>query len=385
MTRLAGSIAWVTLVLGVAQCRSVTGVGVPVGVPIAVGSEGFVTLSAGGDRSCGITSTGTTYCWGSGTQASDTSTSPTVISGPPFAAVSVGAVETCALTPSGATYCWQGLIASPTAVDDGPNLSRLSLGPTCGIALSGVGYCWGTNGYGNLGNGSTMGTAVPSAVSSGLTWANLTASYDNHTCGVTTSGAAYCWGLNDQGQLGLDTIVGPQQCVFGAPCSTTPAAVAGGLTFTTVSAGDNHTCGLTATGAAYCWGQNTYGQLGIGSTTGPQQCSVSGGLVSCSTTPVPVTGGGAFASLSAGGNHTCALTQSGTAYCWGANAYGQLGIGSTTMDSPLPTAVTGGLRFVAISAGENHTCGLTESGAAYCWGATMCGTGPGTYNCSRVP
>jgi len=381
-----------TAAVWVARCGSMTGVSVPVGVPIAVGSERFVTLSAGGDRSCGITSTGTTYCWGRGTQASDTSTRPAVISGPPFATVSVGEINTCALTPSGATFCWQGLTGSPTqdgaflgAVDSAPILSHLSVGdPICGVAPSGVGYCWGWNGYGVLGNGATATTAVPSPVSGGLTWGNLTASFESHTCGVTTSGAAYCWGWNVQGQLGLDTTVGPQQCVLSAPCSTTPAAVTGGLTFTAVSAGDYHTCGLTSSGAAYCWGQNIHGQLGIGSATGPQQCVVPGGPLACSTTPVQVAGGGGFTALSAGGNHTCALTQSGATYCWGWNAYGQLGIGST-MDSSVPTAVTGGLLFVAISAGENHTCGLTQSGGAYCWGATMCGTGPGTYNCSGVP
>jgi len=324
--------------------------------------------------------------WGKGLQGSDASATPEAISGPSFAAVSIGETETCGLTPSGATYCWQGLtFSSPTAVAGAPVLGRLGVGedPFCGVAPSGVGYCWGWNGYGDLGNDSSSGTPTvsPAAVAGGLTLATISARFESHACGVTTSGAAYCWGLNDQGQLGLGTNTGPQQCLFSAPCSTTPAAVTGGLTFTAVSTGGYHTCGLATSGAAYCWGQNNRGQLGIGSTTGPQQCAVSGGPISCSTTPVPVGDGTPFAALSAGGNHTCALTQSGAAYCWGSNMYGQLGLGDTSYSVATPSPVTGDLSFTAISAGDSHTCGLVASGLAYCWGATTCGTVPGTYKC----
>jgi alpha-tubulin suppressor-like RCC1 family protein len=132
------------------------------------------------------------------------------------------------------------------------------------VSTSGAAYCWGDNGYGQFGNGSWVSTRSPVAAASGRTFASLTAGND-HTCGVTSSGAAYCWGWNEYGQVGASSI-DTQYCVFGAYCST-PLAVAGGLAFASLTAGGNHSCALTSGGAAYCWGQNQYGQLGDGSTS----------------------------------------------------------------------------------------------------------------------
>src|SRR5437867_985055 len=132
-----------------------------------------------------------------------------------------------------------------------------------------------------------------------------------HACGLSSAGATYCWGDNFYGQLGDGT----------ATSSSIPVAVAGGLSFSALAAGRYHTCGLTSAGAAYCWGGNYVGQLGDGSTTN-------------SSTPVPVAGGLNFSALTTGvGGHTCGLTMSGAAYCWGGNHIGQLGDGSTTLSS----------------------------------------------------
>src|SRR3989454_7841669 len=175
-----------------------------------------------------------------------------------------------------------------------------------------------------------------------------------HTCGVTTVGAAFCWGANGSGQLGDGTTTGPETSAGGPPCSTTPAAVVGGLNFAAVSAGGAHTCGVTAAGAAYCWGSNNSGQLGDGTTTNRSR-------------PMIVAGGVTFAAVRAGATHTCGVTAAGAAYCWGANGVGQLGDGATT-DRTRPTLVTGGENFDSVSVGVGHTCGLTATGAAYCWG-----------------
>src|SRR6266516_4352386 len=163
------------------------------------------------------------------------------------------------------------------------------------------------------------------------------------TCGVTLSSAAYCWGDNTFGQLGNGTTT----------FSTTPVAVSGGLAFAAVSAG-YHTCGVTLSSAAYCWGYNLVGQLGNGTTTN-------------SDVPVAVSGGLTFAAVSAGTFHTCGVTLSSAAYCWGDNTGGGLGNGTTT-NSTTPVAVSGGLTFAAVSAGDYYTCGVTPNGAAYCWG-----------------
>src|SRR5262245_4624739 len=152
-----------------------------------------------------------------------------------------------------------------------------------------------------------------------------------------------------------------------------PVAVSGGLSFTALSAGADHTCGLTGSGAVYCWGKNISGQLGTGSMAN-------------SSIPVAVLGGLSFTALSAGAEHTCGLTGSGAAYCWGDNWCGQLGDGSRTLFIGTPVAVSGGLAFNALAAASTHTCGLTSAGAAYCWGSNDSGRlGRGTFDYSTVP
>ena len=172
---------------------------------------------------------------------------------------------------------------------------------------------------------------------------------DDQACGLTTTGAAYCWGYNAQGQLGDGTTNHSDE--------NGPQAVIGGLTFASISVGYGHACALTPAGIAYCWGDNAQGQLGDG-TSGTNRL-----------TPTAVIGGLTFASISAGSDHTCALTTAGIAYCWGDNAEGQLGDG-TTVDKSTPTAVIGGLTFASITLGSTSytSCGLTAASAAYCWG-----------------
>ncbi len=183
-----------------------------------------------------------------------------------------------------------------------------------------------------------------------------------HSCALKSDGTAYCWGDNTYGELGDGSTTG----------HATPTAVTGGLTFSSLTAGLAHTCGLTSGGAAYCWGDNTYGELGDGSTT--QR-----------TSPVAVAGGLTFASLTAAVNYTCGVTSGGSAYCWGVNTSGQLGFGSTANQSA-PTAVAGALTFASLQAGGDHTCGRTGSGAAYCWGFNFGGElGDGTTTDRTTP
>jgi alpha-tubulin suppressor-like RCC1 family protein len=175
-----------------------------------------------------------------------------------------------------------------------------------------------------------------------------------HTCALLGDGTAYCWGRNDFGQLGDSTLAD----------TTQPAAVAGGLKFTTVTVGFRHSCGLTLSGAAYCWGDNQLGQLGDT-------------LVVQASVPTPVSGGFSFTRLSASGSHTCGVTSANVARCWGAGVNGQLGSAPTNQClgpsaagpcSPLPQLVTGGYNFTEISAGTQHTCAITSAQQAFCWG-----------------
>src|SRR5438105_4186179 len=251
---------------------------------------------------------------------------------------------------------------------------------TCGRTAAGAAYCWGDNGAAQLGIGtlSPANATTPQAVSGGLTFASVSVG-GVHACGLTSSGAAYCWGDNSTGELGIGVNAAPDTCAHG-PCSRTPVAVAGGLTFTTLNVGTQHTCARATDGSWYCWGLNNYGQLGTGAT-GPETCAAA----PCSSTPVAVSAGINLTAIVAGRRHSCGVTSAGAAYCWGENVFGQLGDGTTT-NSLTPVAVAGGLTFATLSPFLDHTCGLTTGGVGYCWGSNSHGElGDRTTTSSTVP
>jgi alpha-tubulin suppressor-like RCC1 family protein len=212
-------------------------------------------------------------------------------------------------------------------------------------------WCWGLGADGELGTGGFSSSDVPVAVAGNLAFGSLSVNPQGRfACGLTPDTHTYCWGANDQGQLG-DGTTAPRPA---------PTLVAGDPAFTTISAGARHTCGL-AGGQAYCWGDNSNGQLGQAGAT---------------TVPGVVVGGLAFASLAAGSEYTCGLTPGGQAYCWGLNGIGQLGNG-TTAAAAAPTQVSGNLTFASLTASEEHTCGVASDQVAYCWGG---GEGVGSYS-----
>ncbi len=343
--------------------------------PFQVIAPYSISLSAGISHTCGVASGAVAYCWGDnssgqlGTTTSNCAGSPcsfvpvAVQGGLSFASVSSGDYYTCGVTADGRAYCWGNNGAGQLGIGSASNLNYVSPVPvsgglrflmvgtsdrnyvTCGLTSSGAAFCWGDNGYGELGTGGTSSSTVPVAVAGNLAFVRITVGAV-HACGLTASGAAYCWGGGNA--LGNGTTTN----------SSTPVPVAGGLTFTVISAGTNHTCGVTTGGTAYCWGDNTYGQLG--STT------------ASSTVPVLVTGGLTFVSIGAGDEHTCGIVSGGAASCWGNNAYGQLGNGST-LSSASPTLVSGSVQFKLITTGGTSTCGVAVSATAYCWGSNYSG------------
>jgi alpha-tubulin suppressor-like RCC1 family protein len=194
-----------------------------------------------------------------------------------------------------------------------------------------------------------------------------------HACGVTTDDRAYCWGDNSFGQVGDGTMINNR---------STPVAVSGGRQFRQVSAGGAHTCGVTTSDEAFCWGVNGYGQLGDSSTASQR------------LTPSRVAGTRRFRQVDAGELHTCGVTTNDRAFCWGYGRNGQIGDGKTYLRF-WPRAVAGGLSFERVSAGVLHTCGETTLNQAYCWGDNALGqlgngtnTGPETCHyrpCSTRP
>ncbi len=182
---------------------------------------------------------------------------------------------------------------------------------------------------------------------------------DGFACGVADQGT-FCWGLNTRGQLGNGTTTD----------ATLPVQVFG--TFTSVAAGLAHACGREVSGVVRCWGAGDAGQTGVGPTIDRP-------------IPAPVSGGHLFAGVTSGRAHSCAVKADGSVWCWGDNTRGQLGDGSTTA-SGVPVQVASSVLFAAVSAGGSHTCALDRAGAAYCWGdGTEGQLGDGTSVGRAVP
>lgn len=235
---------------------------------------------------------------------------------------------------------------------------------SCAMTSGGAAKCWGDGEYGQLGDGSKSKSLVPVEVA-GLgseVIAVEAASY--FSCALVRGGAIRCWGVNSGGQLGDgSTIDNP---VPGGVVGLDAGVVA-------ISAGSSHTCALTSTGGVECWGFNLGGKLGDGSTA---DSAVPVGVVGLSSEVI---------AISAGANHTCAVTSGGGVKCWGGNSYGELGDGSTT-DSPVPVDVVGfDAGVVAIAAGMHHTCVLTRCGGTKCWGRDNVSSQQGSFVPIDVP
>ena len=425
--------------------NSTTNSSTPVAVQMPAGVS-FQSIAAGYFHTCALTTEGKAYCWGVngygqlGNNSTADSRIPVAVqmpAGVSFQSIAAGYYHTCAITTTGKAYCWglnnQGRLGNnsttisriPVAVQmpAGVSFQSITAGTayTCALATTGHAYCWGANGYGQLGNNSTAGSRIPVAVQmpAGVSFQSIAADY-YHTCAITTTGQAYCWGMNSYGQLGNNSTadsltplavssagvnVPVEQSASrlykwnnavqpGTPLAATNAVAtlpevgssfrirvgltaAGNKTLQSITAGNEHTCAITNEGKAYCWGWNANGQLGNNSTAG-------------SRIPVAVqmpAGVARFQSIAAGYAHTCALTNEGKAYCWGRNANGQLGNNSTT-DSRIPVAVQmpAGVSFQSIAAGVFHTCTLTTTGQAYCWGQVGSGQlGNNSTTGSRIP
>ena len=227
-------------------------------------------------------------------------------------------------------------------------------GFACGIDASGIGICWGTNGDGELGRGTQdgEGTAQPPApVSGGLEFERIAAG-SQHACGLTTGGLAYCWGDNTWGQLGNAS----------TDRALEPVPVLGGEQYFDIDADFGITCAIRIDGIAACWG---IGNLGNASIHESHQ-------------PLAVSGGVPFVAITVGPNHACARTATGQVFCWGANNDGQVGTGTAGGVVDVPTAIGGTLRLARIDAGDTQTCGLRGNGEAHCWGTGAIGIGTGT-------
>jgi alpha-tubulin suppressor-like RCC1 family protein len=352
----------------------------------------FTSILPAQDHACGVTTAAATFCWGLNSRGELAVENPGLAHSTPglvrgglrFTTVAPGARATCGLVPGGAAYCWgdnygPGVLGSaaqspdtlPTPVSGGMSFTTLQVGGTfaCGLVAGGAAYCWGAGpnelGTNVLANGHDTFTPVPVLGSLSFT---LLRSGNGTTCGLVQGGAAYCWGGNGYGQLGNDTISTDPPFPIG------PVPVTGGLYFSDISTSGTHACAIALSRLAYCWGQNTTGELGTGDTVEARG-------------PVPVTGGLAFQMISAGNGNTCGITTEGLAACWGSNNFGQLGTGTIDyVPHPTPALVIGGMHFRALTTRNATTCGLTADWVAYCWGYNRFGQlGNAAYDSTGVP
>ncbi len=258
-----------------------------------------------------------------------------------------------------------GPLDTPRALATGAVAVSAGSWHTCAITTEGGVKCWGANEFGQLGDGSTNARSTPVDVSGRASDVTAISAGQWHTCAVTGGGGVKCWGSNSSGQLGNGTTDGPEQCTISAfGCSTVPIDVSGladGIA--AVSTGTDFTCALTNGGSVKCWGNNAYGQLGDGQACG-DVCA----------TPTDVPGlSDRVAAISTDSGHACALTSESGVKCWGANGAGALGDGTTTQRSTPVDVVGLASGAEAVAAGSGYTCALTAGGGAKCWGTDYVG------------
>jgi alpha-tubulin suppressor-like RCC1 family protein len=344
----------------------------------------IVTSSSVIGRALGTTTISVHSTDGSNLQTSTTVTVRLVLD-----TIVAGAYHNCGIARGGVVHCWgeggwgrlgTGVaypygtpVPTPAPILASARFSSIAgdkqqdgrSGHTCAVSSTAAAYCWGSGAWGMLANGQ-HGEAIPPYMNplptalAGVGTVKEVGAGAKHTCLLTTAGAAYCAGDNFSDQDGVDSV--PELCEGSYPCTTHLTAVQGGHIFVSLVVGGHHACGLTSSGDRWCWGDNGFRELGAGST------------VPMSAIPLEVTGV-KLASVSAGALHDCGLDAGGVAYCWGYGADGQQGNGESGAAAlhTAPTRVSSLQTFASIYAGHMHTCALTGDGTAYCWGANQDG------------
>lgn len=332
--------------------------------PVQVcGGYCFCRVAAGQNTGFAIDINGQAYAWGlgsSGQLGNNTVTNfvstPVAVAGTyTFCEIASRSDFAVALTNTGLAYSWGSTLnygelgnnaigsrSSPVAVCCNYTFCKISVGQqeVCGLTNLGVVYCWGYGGVGAIGNNSLLNRCVPTAACIGLLNFCDIAVGNSNVVAITSSGVAYCWGQNTSGQLGDNSVVN----------KSTPVAVCGGLTFSSVGAGINCAFGITSAGVLYAWGTNYFGTLGDNTATSR-------------STPVAVCGGITFCRVYSGLYHTIGVDNVGRVYAWGINIYSVL---DNNLGQMLP--VCGGLTFCDLNAGGYQVIAITDTKVPYGWG-----------------
>jgi len=347
---------------------------------IKVGDAIFQASAISGGRFhvCALTPSGGVKCWGYnnarqlGNGSTANSNVPVDVQGleSGVTRIMAGYTHTCAIKNGGAV-CWGDnqfgkLGVGDEAVRNAPvsvpglesGVTQIEAGNyhTCAIHNGAV-KCWGLNERGQLGTGDTQNRSSPHAITALASGVTQVAAGGSHTC-VIQNGGVRCVGHSYYGQLGNGSKTGWSAA---NPNYVQVSTLVSGVAF--IDAQESHTCAITTGGAAQCWGSNEYGEIGSGSSGGPNSNDYRG-------TPTQVLGlTSGVTSISTGTYYTCAV-HNGDAKCWGANSHGQLGRNTQSHSaSPTPQPVTGlGGSVVELSAGGYQTCAILSVGKTQCWG-----------------
>jgi alpha-tubulin suppressor-like RCC1 family protein len=339
----------------------------------------FLQIAAGAQSTCGVRSDGSLWCWGDNTygqlrlSGGSARLTPSQLLGQPSQEVACGQTHCCGLQTDGTLSCWgfnaSGQLGSASdaahQVDLAGGWLTVTTGnyQSCGIKSDLTLWCWGDNANGQLGTGATIAAKQPTQVA-GDGWKQVSSSY-LHTCAIKQDGTLWCWGLNGNLQLG------------DAQYHPSPWQVAGG-DWVQVVTGLYHTCATRTDGSLLCWGGNISGQLGNADV--PVDPTGSTGK-----TADPVLVAGTWSTIAAGQSHTCGIQPNKTLWCWGDNAKGQLGDNTLLAKGEPTQVVVAGLTWESVAAGAEHTCAVATGGAVWCWGANLAGQlGLGSSGASKA-
>jgi len=339
-------------------------------------------------HTCAITPAGKAWCWGDGTSGElgtemlASSTTPVAVTGGlQFLEIRAGTSFSCGLASNHRAYCWGAnqfgqvgigtttlRINTPVPVAGGRSFRQLHAGlnHTCAVTFDNVTFCWGQNDTGELGDGTTTDRRMPVRVHGGLLFKQVRAG-GGQSCGFTSAGLAYCWGLNNVGQLGDGTTTR----------HLTPVRVVGGHVFISLSVGGASACAVTADKLGWCWGANDEGQLADGSSLARR------------LRPTVIADNRRFSGIAEGDDHGCGILVGGPTYCWGRTYYGAVGDGTplrSSIDQRVPVPVVNGTAFEPINSGASHTCAIDPAGHGWCWGWNAFGQlGDGSTDDRSVP
>ena len=339
----------------------------------------------------------TSFTVSSAVSSSDDSSSDT--------AIAAGQYHSCAILDNGSVKCWGannvGQLGIDNTTDMGDNSGEMAVLPvvnlgtgrtataislhanqSCALLDNASVKCWGNNTHGRLGLGNTNTIGDQSGEMAALTGIDLgtgrtataIAAGGNHTCALLDNASVKCWGRNQNGQLGIgnDELMGNHLNEMGDDLPSIDLGT--GRTATAITAGYFHTCALLDNASVKCWGRNDQGQLGLGNTT---QIGDNPGEMGDNLPSIDLGTGRTATAIAAGGYHSCAILDNASVKCWGENAEGQLGIGTTAdtgnqseeMGDNLPSIDLGtGRTATAIASMRNHTCAILDNASVKCWG-----------------